>query len=250
MVTTPVPPILDVDRYASYAPAIATTDFALGFPLFGDASDIAVYVNGVEQALGADYTVLSVTTGATLTPIPITDAFARLSGPVSSGIVEIYGIRRPRRTVQATAAYSTRDFNVVISDLISMMRELWSQFYRSIKVPVGDAQILLPGASARQSTVMTFDSAGVFALTPVSSLNAGFTGCAAWQMRKALSAQGRLWAVQNALPADPTDPVAIEWQASAPVAPGSALYAAIQAALSYDSTQMAALMALAQTQVL
>jgi hypothetical protein len=41
------------DRVTSYAPVVATTDFAADFPVF-DVADISVFVNGVERF---DFTV-------------------------------------------------------------------------------------------------------------------------------------------------------------------------------------------------
>lgn len=160
MVSTPVPPILDVDRYVAYLPVTAQTDFAISFPLFGDKTDVAVFKDGVQLTVDVDYTVLSIASGASLQPVPISDAFARLTTSISSGKLEIYGSRRPRRQIQATAAYSTRDFNVVMSDLWATLREIWAQFRRAIKVPVGESEIVLPAKAVRANTYFAFDANG------------------------------------------------------------------------------------------
>lgn len=160
MVTTPVPPLLDLDRYAVYYPIVATTDFGLGFALYGDASDVAVYKDGVKLKLTTDYTVRSVATGSMLVPVPVADAFIRLGTAVSSGKIEVYGARRPRRTLQASAAYSTRDFNVVFSDVWATLREMWSQFTRAVQTPPGEDGIQLPAAAARAGKVLMFSATG------------------------------------------------------------------------------------------
>lgn len=159
MPLAPVPAIADADRYISYSPVVLTTQFNIPFPLFGDGTDIRVVIDGVTQTSG--YTVLSPSGTLANLPRPVTDAYVSLTTGISSGTLEIFGFRRPRRTVQATAAYSTRDFNVVFSDLISNMRELWSQFTRAIQVPIGETSVLFPGQAARAGKVLAFDALGV-----------------------------------------------------------------------------------------
>lgn len=160
MSTSPIPPVLDQDRYAVYQPTAATTDFALGFPLFGEASDVTVYLDGNELALTTDYTVRSTANGASLTPAPVSDAYVRLSNPISAGVLEIFGNFRPRRTIQASAPYGTRDFNFAFSLLMSALREMWSKFTRAIKVPVGEAELTIPTSTDRAGQVLAFDAAG------------------------------------------------------------------------------------------
>lgn len=160
MSTSPIPPILDQDRYAVYQPMAATTDFALGFPLFGEASDAEVFLDGAPLVLATDYTVRSATKGATLTPAPVTDAFVRLNAPISSGKLEIYGNFRPRRTIQATSPYSTRDFNFSFSLLMAALREMWSKFTRAVKVPVGEDGLTIPSAQERAGQLLAFDGDG------------------------------------------------------------------------------------------
>lgn len=160
MSTSPIPPVLDQDRYAVYQPTAATTDFALGFPLFGEAADIAVYLNGSPLAVTTDYTVRSTANGANLTPAPVTDAYVRLKTSVASGKLEIFGNFRPRRTIQASAPYGTRDFNFAFSMLMAALREMWSKFTRALKVPAGEAEITIPSVTDRSGQVLAFDDAG------------------------------------------------------------------------------------------
>lgn len=160
MSTSPIPPVLDQDRYAVYRPTAATTDFALGFPLFGEAADVSVYLDGNLLALATDYTVRSVGNGASLTPAPVTDTYVRLNTAISAGKLEIFGNFRPRRTIQASAPYGTRDFNFAFSLLMSALREMWSKFTRAIKVPVGESDLTIPASADRAGQVLAFDTAG------------------------------------------------------------------------------------------
>lgn len=65
------------------------------------------------------------------------------------------------------------------------------------------------------------------------------------QWRLALVAQGIIYTVSNAIPADIADPVNIEWNSGATVTQNDALYIAAQVAAGYTNAQMAALIALA-----
>lgn len=160
MSTSPIPPVLDQDRYAVYQPTAATTDFALGFPLFGEAADVAVYLDGEPLALTTDYTVRSTANGASLTPAPVSDAYIRLKSPINSGKLEIFGNFRPRRTIQATAPYGTRDFNFAFSLLMAALREVWLKLTRALKVPVGEPELTIPPREERAGQVFAFDIAG------------------------------------------------------------------------------------------
>jgi len=66
-----------------------------------------------------------------------------------------------------------------------------------------------------------------------------------WQMTQALDDAGRLQDIIDALPADPTDPVARRWHRNAPVKPGDVLAQWISATLVYDEAAMTALFAAA-----
>jgi hypothetical protein len=167
MVSTPIPPIADADRYYQYNPVVATADFAFPFPYFSnDTSDVKVFVNGLQVTA---FSVLSLSLGSIATAtLPISDLFVRLDVAVT-GKVELYGAIRPRRTAQATAAYGTRDFNYAFSYVIAALREMWSQFTRAIQVPAGENAIVLPSAAARAQKVLGFDSSGnPAALDPAS----------------------------------------------------------------------------------
>lgn len=169
MAATPIPPILDQDRYVRYEPAALTTEFDVPFPYFGsDASELLVLVDGV-KATG--FTVLSRSADALASAVkPVEDAFVRLGSGVAGVSVEIYGSIRPRRTVQATAAFSTRDFNFVFSYVVAALREMWSQFTRAVQVPPGESTVILPAAAERAGKVLAFGTDGTpKVLEPVSA---------------------------------------------------------------------------------
>jgi hypothetical protein len=168
MAATPIPPILDQDRYVRYEPVALTTDFDVPFPYFGtDASELLVLVDGVKVSA---FTVVSRSAGALASAVlPVEDAVVRLGSSVSGVAVEIYGSIRPRRTVQATAAFGTRDFNFVFSYVVATLREMWAQFTRAIQVPPGEAAVTLPVSTERAGKVLGFDPAGnPVAMTPMS----------------------------------------------------------------------------------
>lgn len=168
MAATPIPPILDQDRYARYEPVAPTTDFDVPFPYFGtDASELLVLVDGVKVSA---FVVVSRSAGALANAVlPVEDAVVRLATCISGVAVEIYGSIRPRRTVQATAAFGTRDFNFVFSYVVAALREMWSQFTRAIQVPPGESAIILPASGERAGKVLGFGPDGMpLALTPMS----------------------------------------------------------------------------------
>lgn len=70
-----------------------------------------------------------------------------------------------------------------------------------------------------------------------------------WQFIKALVLQGNTvyYNARQAIPPDETNPININWNKGDTVTVGSALYIAVEAAISYTDTQMLALMALAET---
>lgn len=70
-------------------------------------------------------------------------------------------------------------------------------------------------------------------------------GVTAAQMREALDTD--LQAVIDALPASPSDPITLQWNAAAPIAPFDPVSVHIQTTLSKTDPQMATLFALART---
>lgn len=155
-----VAPVLDADRYVSYSPVTPTTDFNITFPIFGDDTDVLVLQNGVPLFSG--YQVLSPSGTLSLLPRPVTDAYVRLTTAQSSGTLAIAGAIHPRRTVQATSALTTRDFNLSFSGIVASLREMWSGLRRAIKAPYGETtDLIMPIATARANKILGFDNAGL-----------------------------------------------------------------------------------------
>lgn len=155
----PVPPIEDTARYQRYVVTQATRDFDVTFPVFGDATDLRVVVDGVQLDPSA-YEFLSYSGQLSFLPLPIEDGYVRLPTPVVGVTVDIYGNHRPRRTVQATAPFSTRDFNVVFSYVIATMRELFDRAVAAVRVPGGEPDITIPAAADRANKFLAFDADG------------------------------------------------------------------------------------------
>lgn len=164
----PVPPIEDAARYQRYVVTQATRDFDVTFPVFGDATDLRVVVDGV-QLDPSGYEFLSYSGQLSFLPLPIEDGYVRLPTPVVGVTIDIYGNHRPRRTVQATAPFSTRDFNVVFSYVIATMRELFDRAVAAVRVPGGEPDITIPASADRANKYLAFDADG----KPVAATGTG-----------------------------------------------------------------------------
>lgn len=66
-----------------------------------------------------------------------------------------------------------------------------------------------------------------------------------WRMRRALAASGAFWTVDQTIPADPSDPLAIAWAPGTPVPVGGRLWLHIAAKLDWGDAEMAAFLTLA-----
>ena len=124
----PVPPILDQDRYQSYALNSPTDSVQLDFPVFGDCTDIVVQLNGAPLTLNTQWTCASASGGSDLSilPLPITDMVVTFTPPLTTGFLEVYGAWHPRDLVQPTApGINRREFNRTVSTLIAAQRELY-----------------------------------------------------------------------------------------------------------------------------
>lgn len=155
----PVPSVPDADRYVAYAPATATTVFAVPFPVFGSGADVAVYLNGVNQGPSGSAWSFASASGVAVPEIalPITDGQVVFGAGVT-GTVEIIGDWRPRQGILDTApAITRREYQQDLGQVIAAQREAWTQFLE--RLPLS-----LPG---RANTMLGFDSQGY-----LTSLNA------------------------------------------------------------------------------
>lgn len=120
MATPPVvPPVPDADRYYATTLVVLTNEISVPFPVYGDAEDLRVILDGTELAQ-TDYGFYSAS-GATA--LPIVDG--RLTFPTALvGSLEVIGNWQPRQLAMATApGVGRREFNQVVGTLVSGMRE-------------------------------------------------------------------------------------------------------------------------------
>lgn len=122
MTTPPVTPIADVDRTQSYTLTASTPYVDLSYPLFGDATDIDVYLNGVEVTA---WSLVSISGGDIATMArPITDGRILFTAPPSSGVLKIVNRWRPRQSSLSEAAgVGRREFNLLNAQVVASLRE-------------------------------------------------------------------------------------------------------------------------------
>jgi hypothetical protein len=124
----PVPPVADTDRYVAYAPAGATTTLVdVPFPVYGDASDLRVLVDGNEPDTGS-WSLIS-KSGAALNTLsqPIADGQIYFAPAVAPQTIEIYGAIHPRQLAMPTApGIGRREFNQALGYILSALREAWT----------------------------------------------------------------------------------------------------------------------------
>ena len=125
MATLPnVPPVPDADRVTFVVTNAPITLVPVPFPVYGVQEDLTVILNNL-IADPATWTFTSAS-GASLTvlPLPITDGLVTFNSPVI-GTIEVVGNWQPRQVIQPSApGIARREFNQVISMIISGMREI------------------------------------------------------------------------------------------------------------------------------
>jgi hypothetical protein len=173
-VPPPVPALPDVQRQISFNITASTCACSLGsaLNLYGDSTDfnnwVEVWLNGVNVAFNDPvfgWTITSPTGPLASIPRPITDGVLTFN-TAQTGTVIIVGARRPRRTLQfqENVGVPTRNFNVVLSDIIAMLREVWDKINdvtgRAVLARPGETLALLPVQSARANMGACFDGSG------------------------------------------------------------------------------------------
>jgi hypothetical protein len=146
----PVPPIADADRYVRYAPTSSTSTFAVTFPVFGDGSDLRLFLNGAPVAR-SNFSFSSAS-GAPISGIalPITDGQVTL-GPISSGTLEIFGEWRARQGILDTSpAITRREYQQDLGQVVAGLREAWTAILSTF--PLSKA--------GRANSYLGFDSQG------------------------------------------------------------------------------------------
>jgi hypothetical protein len=193
----PVPALPDTERRTSYSITASQCSCAVNFALFGDSTDfsnwVEVYLNGAlvqynDPTFG--WAITSPSGPLSTIARPITDAVLTFN-QAQTGTVQIVGARRPRRTsqFQENSGVPTRNFNVVLSDIIAQNRETWDKINdvtgRAVLGIPGETMALLPAKASRQNMGACFDSNGNLTSCvsiPSSAISAGngitFTGTA------------------------------------------------------------------------
>lgn len=171
-VPAPVPALPDTERRTSYSLTASTCACAVNFALYGDSTDyqnwVEVFLNGIlvnfnDPAFG--WTITSPSGPLSNLARPITNAVLTFASP-QTGVVQIVGARRPRRTSQFSEnqGVSARNLNQVITDIVAMLREVWDKINdvtgRIVRAPPGETMNTLPPAANRASMNACFDSNG------------------------------------------------------------------------------------------
>lgn len=134
-----VPPVADADRYVAYPVDGAPTTFAdVPFPIYGDASDLEVLVDGVKQP-AQNWSLLS-KSGYPLAslPQPITDGQIFFEPAAVGMVIEVIGAIHPRQTIMPTmSGIGRREFNYIVGYIVSTLRELRRRFNLGTSQPLG-----------------------------------------------------------------------------------------------------------------
>lgn len=161
----PAPPLPDTPRVTSYDIVVAIDGpFDVGFDIYGSGTDfrnwVEVWLDGVKLDTG--WALASETSpDLSILPRPITDGVIWFDDDITGELV-IVGAQRPRRTTQFTEgqAVSARAHNMTYTGIITMIREMWDKFARTLTLPGGETFTTLPAKSDLASKYLAFDSAG------------------------------------------------------------------------------------------
>lgn len=147
-----IPPVADSDRSVTYSPGGATTTLVdVPFPVYGDATDLEVYLDGALLGTGFYGLVSKSGVGVDALPRPLTDAQISFDPAVTPNVIEIKGAIHPRQTTMPTAAQiGRREFNYTLGYLLSIAREIKSEL-------------------AAYSAILKFDAAGAIADRPAAA---------------------------------------------------------------------------------
>lgn len=154
MTTLPaIPPVADSDRSVTYAPGGASTTLVdIPFPVYGDETDLAVYLDGALLGTGFYGLASKSGVGVSSLPQPLTDAQVFFDPPVTPNVIEIVGSIRPRQTVMPSAAQiGRREFNSTVGYVLSALREFRAKIDDLAPVISFDAKGPLSGRPAAGS---------------------------------------------------------------------------------------------------
>lgn len=124
-----IPEIADTDRVQTYTITSATTTVDLSYPLFGDATDIDVFVDG--ELLSSSFWSLSSISGTPIAdlPLPITDGRITFDPALTNCDLVIRFAWQAHTITNATGSsgIGRREFDLVSGALTAGQRELRSQ---------------------------------------------------------------------------------------------------------------------------
>jgi hypothetical protein len=154
-----IPIIANSDRRSTATLSASTGPVTVGFPVFGGADDLSVFVDG-ELIDSADWTL---TSASALNPA--TDILPSGDGRVTfdaaqTGDVEIIGEIKPARTAQLAPGVGVpaETQNLALSKIWAAIRESYSWGKASIKFPVGERATALPGVDERKGKILFFNA--------------------------------------------------------------------------------------------
>lgn len=156
----------DLERRTEYTLVSASTGpLDVDFSILADGTDYAnwieVWDDGVKLTGVTHWTLDSPSGSLATIARPITDARITFTS-ARTGVIQIVGRRRPRRTTQFTtgAAIPVDDHNRAYTDLMASLREQWDLTGRTLLVPPGETLSTLPKAATRASKFVAFDADG------------------------------------------------------------------------------------------
>lgn len=124
----PIPPNADTNRIQSYSITSSTAQIAVGFPVYGDCTDLLVTIAGVNQGLASALWNCASASGVALSlkPLPITDMVVNFTPPLTTGTLSITGAWHPRNlTVPTAPGINRREYQQTVGALIAAQRELY-----------------------------------------------------------------------------------------------------------------------------
>lgn len=134
-----VPPVADADRYVAYqVNGASTTTVNVPFPIYGDASDLDVQLDGVSYNTNAWSLVSASGTPLANLPSPITDGQIVFAQAVTPTLIEIYGAIHPRMVAMGTQpGLARREYNWGLGYMLSSLREVWARVRKLSASPLG-----------------------------------------------------------------------------------------------------------------
>lgn len=127
-VPPPIPPNADANRIQSYTFGSSTSQVGVGFPVYGDCTDLLIIIAGVTAPYlpGGLWDCASTSgTPLSLLPLPITDMVVNFTPPLTTGALTITGAWHARNlTVPTAPGITRREYQQTVGALIAGQREL------------------------------------------------------------------------------------------------------------------------------